>query len=152
MLRGIRHSGSVKGQHHEHGVIDDAAPPVSDRAVGLVFALAAAVIGLAPLFRGREARGWALALAAALLLVALARPWWLHSLGRAWMAFGRAANAIVTWALMALVFYGVVTPIAWALRRRGQDVLRLRFEPLARTYWLERRPPGPSPDTMKRQF
>jgi hypothetical protein len=45
-----------------------------------------------------------------------------------------------------------VTPLAWGLRLFGHDPLRLRFEPRATSYWLERRPPGPAPETMTRQF
>ena len=69
-----------------------------------------------------------------------------------WMAFGLVANTVVSSVLMALIFYGVVTPLAWVLRRSGRDLLRLKLLPLADTYWLVRRPPGPPPDTMKNQF
>jgi hypothetical protein len=68
------------------------------------------------------------------------------------MTFARIMQAIVTFALMAVIFYGAVTPLAWALRLFGHDPLRLRFEPRATSYWLVRRPPGPAPETMTRQF
>lgn len=148
----MRRASSAREEHHEHLVADDEGPLPSDRAVGLVFTTAATVIGLVPLLRGRHPRTWALAVAAALLVVVLARPRWLRPLNRAWMAFGLVANMIVTWALMALIFYGVITPLAWARRRLGHDPLRLRFEAPTTTYWLERRPPGPSTETMKNQF
>jgi hypothetical protein len=104
------------------------------------------------LARGGHVRPWALAAAATLLLVTLTRSRWLRPLNRIWMAFGLAANTVVSSVLMAVIFYGVVTPLAWMLRRAGRDLLRLKLEPLATTYWLERRPPGPAPDTMKNQF
>ena len=28
----------------------------------------------------------------------------------------------------------------------------LKFDPNAKSYWIERRPPGPTPETMRRQF
>jgi hypothetical protein len=34
----------------------------------------------------------------------------------------------------------------------GKDPLRRRFDRDAVTYWIERDPPGPAPDTMTRQF
>jgi hypothetical protein len=34
----------------------------------------------------------------------------------------------------------------------GKDPLRLRLDRDAVTYWIERNPPGPPPDTMPRQF
>ena len=34
----------------------------------------------------------------------------------------------------------------------GKDPLRLRFDRRAATYWIERTPPGPPPETMTNQF
>jgi len=68
------------------------------------------------------------------------------------MAFGFVANIVVSSVLMAVIFYGVITPLAWVLRRAGQDPLRLSFDSAVPSYWLERRPPGPAPETMKNQF
>src|SRR5215470_11318917 len=86
------------------------------------------------------------------LLITLTRPRWLHPLNRAWMAFGFVANIVMSSVLMAVIFYGVITPLACVLRRAGQDPLRLRFDSGVASYWLERRPPGPAPETMKNQF
>ncbi len=138
--------------HHERLEADEAVPLPSDRSVGFVFTTALTAIGLGPLVRGGNVRPWALAAAATLLVVTLARSRWLRPLNRIWMTFGFAANTVVSFVLMAVIFYGVVTPLAWMLRRTGRDLLRLKFDPLATTYWLERRPPGPAPDTMKNQF
>ena len=43
----------------------------------------------------------------------------------------------------------VIDEIAFAL---GKDPLRRRFDRDATSYWIERDPPGPEPDSMKRQF
>jgi hypothetical protein len=59
---------------------------------------------------------------------------------------------LVTPAVMALVFYSTLTPVALVLRRLGKDPLRLRIDRTASTYWIERRPPGPAPSTMRQQF
>jgi Saxitoxin biosynthesis operon protein SxtJ len=120
--------------------------------VGFVFAAAATVMGLVPWLRGGSPRLWALAAAAGLLLITLTRPRWLHPLNRVWMAFGSVANIVVSSVLMAAIFFAVITPLAWVLRRTGQDPLRLRFDPGAASCWLERRPAGPVPETMKNQF
>ena len=53
---------------------------------------------------------------------------------------------------MGLIFFVAVTPTALIMRLVGKDPLHRRFEPEARTYWIERRPPGPEPETMKNQF
>jgi hypothetical protein len=66
--------------------------------------------------------------------------------------FGLLLHAVVNPIVMALLFFTTVTPIALILRAQGKDPLRLRRDPDARSYWIERRPPGPMPDTMPRQF
>jgi hypothetical protein len=38
------------------------------------------------------------------------------------------------------------------MRIAGKDPLRLRFDRQAKSYWIERHPPGPDPDSMKNQF
>ncbi len=53
---------------------------------------------------------------------------------------------------MGLVFYGAVAPTALIMRALGKDPLRRRFDRDATSYWIERTPPGPEPDSMKRQF
>jgi len=147
------HAPSLLGeQHHESLAADGAAPLPSDRSVGFVFAAAATIMGLLPWIRGGSPRPGALAAAAGLLLITLTRARWLHPLNRAWMAFGSVANIVVSSVLMALIFYGVITPLAWVRQRTGLDPLRLRFDSGAASYWLERRPPGPAPETMKNQF
>ena len=38
------------------------------------------------------------------------------------------------------------------MRLRGKDPLRLRLRPDATSYWIEREPPEPALETMKKQF
>jgi hypothetical protein len=38
------------------------------------------------------------------------------------------------------------------MRALGKDVLKLRFDADASSYWIERSPPGPAPGGMKNQF
>ena len=41
---------------------------------------------------------------------------------------------------------------ALVMRLMGKDPLRRRFDPQAKSYWIERRPAGPEPQSMRRQF
>ena len=124
----------------------------SDRAFGLVMATVAATYALWPLFRGEAPRAWALAVAGALAALAFVRPGVLAPFNRAWTRFGLLLHRIVNPLVLGLLFFTTVTPTALILRAMGKDPLRLRFEPGARTYWIERRPPGPEPETMRNQF
>jgi len=51
-----------------------------------------------------------------------------------------------------VMFYLVILPVSLLMRVFHKDPLRLKYEPHAATYWIERRPPGPVPDTMRNQF
>jgi hypothetical protein len=53
---------------------------------------------------------------------------------------------------MGVVFYTTVVPIGLLMRRFGKDPLRLKFDREARSYWIERDPPGPAGAQMKNQF
>jgi hypothetical protein len=130
----------------------DAHPLGSDRSFGFVFAAVFTVIAIWPLMDGAEVRWWGLAIAAVFLGVALIRPALLRPLNRAWMAFGRVLHAIVSPVVMAFLFYIVVTPIAAIMRLLHKVPLKLSFDPAAPSYWIERRPPGPAPDSLKNQF
>jgi hypothetical protein len=124
----------------------------SNRTFGVVIAIFFALVALLPLVRHHAARIWALPLAALFLLAALAAPKLLTPLNRAWTALGTLLHAVVNPLVLGILFYVVFTPFGWVLRRMGKDFLRLRPAPGASTYWIPRQPPGPSPESMSRQF
>jgi Saxitoxin biosynthesis operon protein SxtJ len=139
-------------QTHERLVADEAVTGSSNRSFGFVFSALFALVGLGPLVHGRPVRAWAVLVATTFLLIALARPRILAPLNRLWLGFGLLLHACVSPMIMGLVFYTTVTPIGLARRLLGADPLRLRLDRDAVTYWIERDPPGPAPDTMRRQF
>lgn len=145
---------SVSGETSTHERLDgaDEVKGSSDRAFGLVLAAAFAVLGLGPVIRGHPVRWWGLAVAAVFAALAVLTPRVLAPVNRVWLAFGLLLHRCVSPAVLALLFYTTVTPIGLVLRLVGKDLLRLRLDRAAGTYWIERRPPGPAPDTMSRQF
>ena len=124
----------------------------SDRSFGIVFATVFLIIGLWPLLYGQEPRVWSLAAAGLFGLVATFTPWILRPLNKLWMRFGELLQRIVTPIIMGLVFFVAVVPTGLIIRAVGKDSLRLKQEPEAESYWIERQPPGPEPKTMTRQF
>jgi len=124
----------------------------SDRSFGLVFAAFFAIIGFWPLVGGGEIRLWAVALAVVFLVLALTVPHVLAVPNRLWIRFGLLLSRIVNPVIMGLVFFLAVTPTAAILKLTGKDPLRLKLDREAKSYWIERTPPGPAPDTMTHQF
>jgi hypothetical protein len=138
------------GEHHE-SFRRAEHPGGSDRAFGLVMAAACGVFGLAPLRHGNGPRLPLLIAAAVLAGIALAAPWTLRPLNRAWTRFGMMLQRVTTPLLLGIVFFAVITPMAVVMRMRGRDPLRRRADPAARTYWIDRPPPAPA-ESLRRQF
>ena len=138
--------------HHEEFRRHDAAGGGSDRSFGVVFAVVAGAVALLPLWHGREPRWWALAAAAVFLFLAIAAPRLLRPLNRLWHRFGLLLARFINPLVLGLLFYFVISPMGLIMRMAGKDPLRLRWQPEADSYWIERAPPGPKPETMKNQF
>jgi len=137
---------------HETFTRDEAVKGSSDRSFGIVFTILFVVIGLWPLWSDGDVRNWSLILAAFILAVALIRPALLAAFNRAWMKFGLLLHKITNPIIMGLIFFLAVTPTALIMRAMGKDPLRRKFDQSAPSYWIDRDPPGPEPDTMKQQF
>ena len=97
-------------------------------------------------------RLWALIAALVFLGAAIVIPRALAPLNRLWLRFGELLNRITSPIALAILFYGVVMPTGIAMRLFGKDPLRLRRDAQARSYWIDRDPPGPPPDSLKNQF
>jgi hypothetical protein len=69
-----------------------------------------------------------------------------------WHRLGLLLFAVVSPIVMGVVFYTTVVPIGLLMRLVGKDPLRLKFDRAARSYWIERDPPGPAGAQMKKQF
>jgi hypothetical protein len=124
----------------------------SERTFGLVFTVFLCVIGLAPLLHHGHVRIWALAAAAVFLVVALAAPKLLQPLNHLWFLLGRLLHRIVNPIVMGVLFFVVITPAALLLRLAGKDLLSLKRQPQAASYWVHRTPPGPEPQSLKNMF
>jgi hypothetical protein len=137
---------------HEDFSRGDSARGSSDRSFGFVFAAVFAVVACLPLLRGKAVRPWALAVSAAFLLLALIRPGLLGPANRLWTRLALRLSKITNPVMTGLMFYVVFTPVAVVLRLMGKDLLRLKAEPVADSFWIPRNPPGPAPETMRNQF
>ena len=124
----------------------------SDRSFGFVMAGAFAVVTALNAWHAGRIWPWTAGLVAIFVVTALIRPTLLNPLNRIWLKFGLLLHKVVYPVIMALLFYGTVLPTGLIARAMGKDLLRLKREPDAESYWIPRAPPGPAPDTMKDQF
>ena len=124
----------------------------SDRSFGLVMAAFFAIVGLWPLIHGSLAllRWWALAVGAVFTALALLHPRILRPLNRLWLRFGLLLAAVISPLVLAILFYLTIAPIGFLMRVAGKDPMRLRRNSSAESYWIDREPPGPAPESMRR--
>lgn len=124
----------------------------TDRAFGLVMAGFFAIVAAWPLLSGAEPRWWSLAVASGFALFALVAPKALAPLNRLWMAFGLLLHRVTNPIFLGVIFFLAVMPMGLLMRALGKDLLRLKIDKSAPSYWIGREPPGPPPGTMNRQF
>ena len=139
-------------QTHERLSREETPAGGSDRGFGIVFSAVFAAVGLFPLLGGGPPRGWSLAVAGTFLAVAFLKAHWLAPLNRGWTRFGLLLHRIVNPLVMAVIYFGVVTPTGLVMRALGKDPLSLRYDPDAESYWIHRDPPGPERESMTKQF
>jgi hypothetical protein len=131
---------------------EDHPPGSSDKAFGLIFAAAFGVIALAALWEGRNtALWWSLASFVLLLLALFAAPL-LHPLNGAWRWVSLQLFKIANPVIMAVLFFGVLTPVGLIMRGAGKDALRLRLDKDSSSYWLARASQSSAPNSMTNQF
>ena len=139
-------------QLHEDFSRDEHVQAGTDRGFGLVFAGFFALVSGLSWWRGHSGWHWTLPLAALFLVVALVYPRILNPLNRLWLKFGLLLYKVVNPIVLGLLFFITITPIGLIMRASGKDFLRLKLDNGARSYWIDRKPPGPPPQSMRNQF
>jgi hypothetical protein len=92
-----------------------------------------------------------LVLAFVFLLCTLIAPKLLRPLNKAWYKLGLFLGRFVSPIVLGILFFIVITPVAVVTRLAGRDTLRLRKQSTD-SYWIDRKPPGPDPESFKQQF
>lgn len=137
---------------HEDLTREEEVKGSSNRSFGLVFTgFFTFVAGVSAWHHG-WAWPWASGLAVIFLVVSLVAADILAPLNRAWTKLGLLLGKIVAPVVLGLLFFLSIVPIGLIMRARGKDLLRMKFDRSARSYWIERTPPGPAPETMRKQF
>ncbi len=137
---------------HEAHHRDEAIEGSSDRSFGLVFAAVFSIVALWPLVSSGAVRWWAAGVAATFALLAFVAPRVLAPLNRAWMKLGLWMGRVVSPIVLGILFFVVFWPMGLLMRAAGKDPLRLKKPSNVSTYWVERKPPGPKPESLHNQF
>ena len=127
----------------------------SERSFGLLFG---AVFVLLAAY-GWFFKSWSSVVELSLLGVALAfvllgfvAPKILSPLNWLWFQLGQLLGKIVSPIVLGAIFFLLLTPVSLVTRLFGRDELRLKRKASQTSYWLDRAPPGPAPESFKNQF
>jgi len=125
----------------------------SERRFGLVIAAALAVLAIRGMTKHWSSTTYLTCFMAGIVfgLFALIVPRVLAPLNRAWFYLGKAMGKVVSPVVLAIMFFGILTPVSMVTRWFGRDALRLKRSPV-RSYWIDRDSPDLPPDSFKNQF
>ena len=119
----------------------------SNKSFGIVFFIVFLLIALYPLINQEEYRLWALVTAFVFFVLGLINSSILTPLNLLWFKFGMLLGRIFSPIIMALIFFGVVTPTGLIMKFFKKDLLKLKKNN-KKSYWVERK----TKTVMKNQF
>jgi hypothetical protein len=137
---------------HESYSRDEIVVGSSDRSFGVVMTVGFAVLSLLNWWHDGHLWRWTASIAALFFAAVLFYPPVLGPLNRLWLKLGLLLHKVVNPIVMGLLFFGIVLPTGLIMRALRKDPLRLKRQPDANSYWIERHPPGPASESMKDQF
>lgn len=121
----------------------------SQKSFGVVFSIVFLIIGLFPLADSKDVHLWALIISVIFLIFAFFAPQFLDIPNKLWFKFGIFLGSIIAPVVMALVYLVTVVPTGIIMRLFGKDLLKLKLDKNAKSYWIMRNEPTGS---MKNQF
>ena len=120
----------------------------SNRSFGIVFFIVFILIAFYPLINQGEIRIWSVLISLLFLILGIINSKILTPLNKVWFKFGIFLGKIISPIVMGLIFFLVVTPIAFLMRMLKKDLLNLKFSK-NNSYWIEKIEPK---SKMKNQF
>ena len=120
----------------------------SNRSFGIVFFIVFLLIAIYPLINQGEIRVWSVLISLLFLILGIINSKVLSPLNKVWFKFGIFLGKIISPIIMGIIFFLVVTPIAFLMRILKKDLLNLKYNKNS-SYWIEKTDPK---STMKNQF
>ena len=120
----------------------------SNKSFGIVFFVVFLLIAFYPLINQAGIKIWSVIISLIFLILGMLNSKLLTPLNKLWFKFGIILGKIVSPLIMALIFFTVVTPIAFLMRILKKDLLNLKFSK-NNSYWIEKTEPK---SKMKNQF
>jgi len=109
----------------------------SNRSFGIVFFVVFILIGFYPLLNDGNLNIISILIGIIFLILGILNSRFLTPLNKIWFKFGIFLGQIISPIVMGIIFFLVVTPIAFIMRVLGKDVLRLKKKS-DNSYWIKK--------------
>ena len=109
----------------------------SNRSFGIVFFVVFILIGFYPLLKDGNLNIILILIGLIFLILGILNSRILTPLNKIWFKFGIFLGQIISPIVMGIIFFLVVTPIAFIMRVLGKDVLKLKKK-TDNSYWIKK--------------
>jgi len=133
--------------------IVSASPKLpTNRRFGWFFTAVFVVVAAYSNWKGLSALGFASLVVASLFLAAtLFAPQMLAPLNRLWYGLGMLLGKVVNPIVLGIIFFVLISPVSLLTRLFGRDELKIKKRRVE-SYWIDRSPSGPPPNSFKDQY
>ena len=108
-----------------------------NRSFGIVFFVVFILIGFYPLLNDGNLNIISILIGIIFLILGILNSRFLTPLNKIWFKFGIFLGQIISPIVMGIIFFLVVTPIAFIMRVLGKDVLKLKKN-TDNSYWIKK--------------
>ncbi|MBM2846150.1 MAG: conserved rane protein of unknown function [Bacteroidetes bacterium] len=128
------------------------ATPKEVRRFGILFAVICSIVALYLVWKENQLLPYFVGGGGFFLLAGFFGHSILRPIYIGWMRFAFVLGWINTRILLGVFFYLVLTPIGLVLRLTGKDLLSLKIDRTATSYWIKRERKAYDPERAKQQF
>ena len=109
----------------------------SNKSFGIVFFVVFILIGFYPLIKDGNLNISSILIGLIFLILGILNSRFLTPLNKIWFKFGLLLGQLISPIIMGVIFFLVVTPIAFIMRVLGKDVLKLKKK-TDNSYWIKK--------------
>jgi hypothetical protein len=124
----------------------------SSRSFGLLMAAILTIVaGFVYWGGGAGYVSWLVA-AVCFLVIAMAMPRLLLPLKRLWFKLGSLLHFVTNPVFLTVLYICAIAPVGFIMRLFGKDLLSLKADATAASYWIKRDPTELGPESLRKQF
>jgi len=119
---------------------------------GLTLTIALTVIRIIIMLKHGYVNQWLLYIAIGLFSISLILPKTLKPIYKVWMKVTTTISKVISFVILGLFFYLIITPIGLFMKIIRRDPLQRRFDRNTDSYWINRDAKLNDPKRIERQF